>query len=64
MAVEHIVNTSDLHPTYVAQPDMRFATGFLSHEYRDYAVNGESMVDKSSGELINVGMNLTLINDT
>ena len=51
MAVEHIVNTSDLHPTYVAQPDMRFATGFLSHEYRDYAVNGESMVDKSSGEL-------------
>lgn len=51
MAVEHIVNTSDLHPTYVAQPDMRFASGFLSHEYRDYAVKGESMVDKSSGEL-------------
>ena len=51
MAVEHIVNTSDLHPTYVAQPDMRFASGFLSNEYRDYAVKGESMVDKSSGEL-------------
>ena len=45
------ISSSDLHPTYVAQPDMRFASGFLSHEYRDYAVKGESMVDKSSGEL-------------
>ena len=42
---------TDLKPTYQARPDMRFATTFLSNEYRDYAVNGESLVDKTTGEL-------------
>lgn len=42
---------NDLAPVYQAKPDMRFATTFLSIKYRDYAVNGESLVDKATGEL-------------
>lgn len=42
---------TDLRPTYQARPDMRFATTFISNKYRDYAVNGESLVDKATGEL-------------
>ena len=45
------ISASDLRPTYVAQPDMRFATAFISNDLRDYSVNGEALMDKSSGEL-------------
>lgn len=38
-------------PTYVEKPDIRFATTFISHEYRDYAVDGEAIMDKMTGEL-------------
>ena len=45
------ISASDLRPSYVAQPDMRFATTFISNDLRDYSVNGEAIMDKSSGEL-------------
>ena len=38
-------------PTFIAKPDMRFATTFLSLKFRDYAVKGESIMDKSTGEI-------------
>lgn len=38
-------------PTLIIQPDQRFATTFLSSKYRDYAVPGEAIMDKASGEL-------------
>ena len=44
-------NSSDLKPTFVAKPDMRFATTFLSTIYRKFAVNGESIMDKATGEI-------------
>jgi hypothetical protein len=37
--------------TVVVQPDTRFATTFLSTKYRDHAVPGEALMDKTSGEL-------------
>lgn len=43
--------TSEEKPTFVAKPDMRFATTFLSLKFRDYAVNGESIMDKATGEI-------------
>ena len=36
---------SALRPIFVSKPDMRFATSFLSIENRDFAVNGESIMD-------------------
>jgi hypothetical protein len=30
---------------------MRFATTFLSNKYRDYAINGETIMDKATGEI-------------
>lgn len=38
-------------PTHVEQPDMRFGTTFISNKYRDYAVKGEALMDKATGEL-------------
>lgn len=46
-----VIITDDEKPTYVAKPDMRFAATFLSYKYRDYAVVGESLQDKASGEI-------------
>lgn len=46
-----VIITDDEKPTYIAKPDMRFATTFLSYKYRDYAVIGESLQDKASGEI-------------
>lgn len=43
--------TSTERPTYQEKPDIRFATTFLSHEFRDYAVEGEVLMDKMTGEL-------------
>lgn len=40
-----------IKPTVVVQPDMRFATTFLSTKFRDHAVPGEAIMDKASGEL-------------
>lgn len=45
------VVSSELRPNFVRKPDMRFATTFLSSTYRDYAVNGEAIMDKYTGEL-------------
>ena len=42
---------SALRPIFVSKPDMRFATSFLSIENRDFAVNGESIMDKATGEI-------------
>lgn len=46
-----VLVTSTEKPTFIAKPDMRFATTFLSLKFRDYAVNGESIMDKSTGEI-------------
>ena len=43
------INSND-RPTFVERPNMRFATSALSHEYRDYAINGEMIMDKMTGE--------------
>ena len=50
MPIVH-VNSSGLTPDYTANPDIRFATTFLSNEYREYGVNGESLMDKATGEI-------------
>lgn len=42
---------SNMTPTFVAEPDMRFGTTFLSTKYRRYGVKGESFMDKESGEI-------------
>lgn len=44
---------SSLKPIYEAKPDMRFATTFISNKYRDYAVRGEVIMDKVTGEIFN-----------
>ena len=46
-----VIPESSVTPTLNATPDSRFATSFLSTKYRDRAVNGEALMDKSSGEL-------------
>ena len=46
-----VLVTSIEKPTFVAKPDMRFATTFLSVKFRDYAVKGESIMDKATGEI-------------
>lgn len=42
---------SEDRPTYITKPDIRFATTVLSHEFRDYAVEDEMMMDKMTGEI-------------
>lgn len=37
-------------PILTEQPNVRYANTFLSDKYRDYAVNGEGIMDKVSGE--------------
>ena len=51
MAERDTIISPDLKPTYVAQPNERFATTFLSIQNRDYAVKGESLMDKATGEI-------------
>jgi hypothetical protein len=50
MSIVEITN-ADLKPSFVTKPDMRFATTFLSNKYRDYAVRGEAITDKATGEI-------------
>lgn len=38
-------------PVFEEKPDVRFGTTFLSNKYRDYAVEGEALMDKVTGEL-------------
>lgn len=45
------VESKDLRPTFIANPDTRFAASFLDIRYRKYAVVGEAMLDKTTGEL-------------
>lgn len=42
---------ADLRPVFQAKPDMRFGTTFISNKYRDYAVKGEVLMDKATGEI-------------
>lgn len=50
MAVE-VTNTSSSRPTTVFSPDTRFAIAPLNYKYRDYAINGEQLQDKATGEI-------------
>jgi hypothetical protein len=43
--------SSDLKPIIQARPDQRFATTFLSSKNRKFAVKGESLMDKATGEI-------------
>lgn len=45
------VSDSSVKPTVIVGADSRFATTFLSTKYRDKAVNGEALMDKTTGEL-------------
>ena len=45
------ISDFSVKPTTTVTPDTRFGTTFLSLKYRDRAVNGEAIMDKSSGEL-------------
>ena len=44
-------NESSVKPTVIIGADARFATTFLSTKYRDKAVAGEALMDKTTGEL-------------
>ena len=43
--------SSDLKPIIQARPDQRFAATFLSSKNRKFAVKGESLMDKATGEI-------------
>ena len=45
------VSDSSVKPTTILNSDSRFGTTFLSTKYRKHAVNGEVLMDKSTGEL-------------
>ena len=45
------MSSDQVRPTYVARPDERFATSFMSLINRDYAVRGEVIMDKQTGEI-------------
>lgn len=47
----NIQTNTDLRPTYVQKPDIRFATTFISNKYRDFSVKGEVLMDKETGEI-------------
>lgn len=51
MVLPTTVISSENRPTYIEKPDIRYGTTFLSTEYRDYSVNGEAIMDKTTGEL-------------
>lgn len=46
-----MITSTDLKPIFQAKPDMRFATTFISNKYRDFAVKGEVIMDKATGEI-------------
>lgn len=50
MAVD-VTSFSSSNPTTVYSPDSRFALAPISYKYRDYAVNGEMLQDKATGEI-------------
>ena len=45
------MTSENFRPIYNLNPDMRFATTFLSNKYRDYAIKGETIMDKATGEI-------------
>lgn len=47
----NLVKSSEIINILEAKPNMRFGTTFLSTEYRKYAVKGESIMDKATGEI-------------
>lgn len=48
---EYLNSLSSLEPLYEAQPNSRFASTFLSNDYRKYAIKGEALQDKDTGEI-------------
>ena len=46
-----VFGPEDVEKILVANPNMRFATTFLSNKYRKYSVNGETLQDKATGEI-------------
>ena len=46
-----LIENTNVKPTIITEPDMRFATTFLATKYRDYSVPGEVLMDKVSGEI-------------
>ena len=46
-----------LYPTIITSPDIRYAASFLNAKYRDYAVPGEVIADKITGEVMMVRPN-------
>lgn len=46
-----VFDRSDIEDILIAKPDSRFATTFISNKYRRYAVNGETLQDKATGEI-------------
>ena len=46
-----ITSDSSVKPTVIIGADSRFGTTFLSTKYRDKAVRGEALMDKTTGEL-------------
>lgn len=48
---EFLNSLSSLEPLYEAQPNSRFASTFLSNDYRKYAIKGEALQDKDTGEV-------------
>lgn len=42
---------TDVRPTLVLEPNMRFAATYLSNEYRRFSVKGETLQDKQTGEI-------------
>ena len=48
---EYLNSLSEMGPLYEAQPNVRFASTFLSNDYRKYAIEGETLQDKDTGEV-------------
>lgn len=46
-----VTDVTSSRPTEVVDPDTRFGFAPLSYKYRDYAVNGEMLQDKATGEI-------------
>lgn len=45
------ISDSSVKPTTIVNADSRFGTTFLSTKYRDHAVAGEVLMDKTTGEI-------------
>lgn len=46
-----VFGQDEIEKVLIAKPELRFATTYLSNKYRKYAVNGETIQDKATGEI-------------